>query len=695
MPVQIGAPTISGGTGTQVAESLARWSAEKRHLRAQENMRLAREAGEQTEILQGEDGKKIMPEQAKPKFGFFGSKTAEQYNKGVRDAYVLSVDNDNNTEVNRIAQEADGNLDNYEKVVSEYRNSVLGNVDPVAVNDIKQSLDQMILRGRNQVQRLGVDRQIKQDKQARQLATQNYFDESSRLTRNGEFEGAQENLLKARASLDSMVESGDMSRELADETFMDGKKEVFRQGNKKEILDIAEEDVNLAEQNLNKLEKDIPKDFTPDEWESVIDNIRADVNRIRTRVAGRASGSLKKARADLKDYKESVSLGFKIDDKERAALAKAVSGTDLQEEFARINKIEQFSVFPAEKRDAIVRKAASSPTLQGQQDYIALKKANDQLKKMAREDGYSLAVRQGLADPSPVELGNKESIAKRIQEVEQLESIYGVPVPFFQETEAQALVDGLETASIEEKVSLAQNLGGVPNAWEQIADKNAGVFAMSGAIGDPAIMRAVFTGQELLKTKQVKQPGLQDMESILEKKIGLPGEIYGPEDRNNIIQSAIAHYAATTSNVADFDSDSFKKSLDAVTGGTGEINGGKVELPRGITEDQLEDFITEIEPETLELFGGTDQPVEVIRNAVFVSLGNGVYRAMAKVNEFGGMPYLNKEGKPLDIQYTERALETNEGVRKAKEMKAEEAAKKKRKRQMEFFRSGVQAVEVK
>ncbi len=43
------------------------------------------------------------------------------------------------------------------------------------------------------------------------------------------------------------------------------------QGYKAEILNIAEVDVDAAEKQLRVLEKTVPEDFEPNEWERVID----------------------------------------------------------------------------------------------------------------------------------------------------------------------------------------------------------------------------------------------------------------------------------------------------------------------------------------------------------------------------------------------------------------------------------------
>lgn len=293
MPVQIGAQTISGGSSTGTAEALARWSAEKRQAQAQANLRQAREEGQQVEIAQ-EDGKRVMPEEAKPKFGFFGKKTAEEYNLGVRDAYILSVDSDNTSEISRIAQEADGNLDNFEEVAGQYRSTVLANVDPVAADSVRQSLDSMISRGRDGVQRLGIDRQIKQDKQAREIASQNYYEEAGRLIRKGDAQGAEENLLKSFAAIDSMVQSGDLSKEAGEEQKIFVQNRVTEEGYRAELVDTFDESgPQSAYDQLEELSKEVPQYFSPEEWDTFINKAQSDLNKKLARMKKEAVLSAK------------------------------------------------------------------------------------------------------------------------------------------------------------------------------------------------------------------------------------------------------------------------------------------------------------------------------------------------------------------------------------------------------------------
>lgn len=282
MPVQIGAPTIQG-VDTSLSEALSTWATQLQQEQSIRNMEAARQAGLKTEIKKDEQGKSVMPETKERRF--FGSKTAEQYNQGVRDAYILSVDRDNTQEVSRIAQESDGNLDKFDTIVEQYKRSTLKSIDPLAADEVRMSLEDMIARSRLQVQNLSIRKTQAASIEQRQSAYETYGDEALRLVRNGDLEGARKNLLKAGGALDSMVLSGDISQAKADELINGKQKEVYLQAQKKELFDIADQNMQEAYDALDDIAGKVPENFSPDEWDSFISSAQTDLNRKQARQA--------------------------------------------------------------------------------------------------------------------------------------------------------------------------------------------------------------------------------------------------------------------------------------------------------------------------------------------------------------------------------------------------------------------------
>lgn len=279
MPVQIGAPTVSGGASTGTAQALSNWSSQRSQEKAAKNMQSALQEGQNT-VIEKKDGKRVMPEKREALFGFIGGKTAEQYNRGLQNAYVLSVDRDNTTELGRIAQESNGDVNLFDEQANAYLKSMLATVDPVARDSIAASAQGIRDRAFQSVQRLGISKHLKQAEDSRIAAATTYSDEASKYSFSGDHQGAQENILKLKASYDAMVEAGDVAPEVADRMFQKEYKRAIGNGYKGELFRKAETDIDGAISQLDNLER--PDNFTPEEWDSFMGQALSGINEIAT-----------------------------------------------------------------------------------------------------------------------------------------------------------------------------------------------------------------------------------------------------------------------------------------------------------------------------------------------------------------------------------------------------------------------------
>ena len=101
MPVQID-PSALGEIPVNVgiSQRLSNWSAKKAQEFSQRQQKKAFEEGRKTEIERDPEGRAVMPEERD--VGLIGGKTAEQYNIGLRDAYITAIDRDSTENVNRL-----------------------------------------------------------------------------------------------------------------------------------------------------------------------------------------------------------------------------------------------------------------------------------------------------------------------------------------------------------------------------------------------------------------------------------------------------------------------------------------------------------------------------------------------------------------------------------------------------------------
>ena len=228
----------------------------------------------------------------------------------------------------------------------------------------------------------------------------------------------------------------------------------------------------------------------------------------------------------------------------------------------------------------------------------------------------------------PVELDLKDSATfdARVKQVEYLSQHYGQPISPLTDDEASMLVHGLEKMSPRDKTQLAKSIGAAPAVWKQLDAKNAGLFAMTGAIGDENIMEAVFRGQEKIKDGLAPTIMKADYLTAFDDYVD---DVYAGKDRKEMLNASMAYYAATTDK-DEFNASDFEDAMEAVSGGVGKINGYKVELPRNVDEDDFDDYIDEFTTDMAAEFGTvtgytSEQVAEAVRKGRIVSNGSNRY----------------------------------------------------------------------
>jgi len=431
---------------------------------------------------------------------------------------------------------------------------------------------------------------------------------------------------------------------------------------------------------IGRLKMMSPEDRIKALNQPVADNIPSDTRVEMIRKAEselKRDANLKKAKASelLNQYKTAVSLGYEVDPQEKARVKELVSGTDQQEEFDRINKTSAFSVLSIDERNEQLN-SAETGKLDDVADFTAMLKANNEVNRMAIKDGYSLGVQQGIIDEIAFNPLDPSSLTLKADQAEILSDHYGVSVSPLSDSEANSLSSNIDSMTVAEKVQLANTLNSAPSVWGQISPKNQQAFSMAGATGDDALMTDVFNGQELLKEGLVTAVKASEYLSVSDDFLG---DVYGIQDKASILEAAKAHYASTVGNVDVFDGDAWEASLSAVTGGIGEVNGNKIELPRGVDEDTFEDFIDEFSGLQVESLGGVlgftdNQAANQIQNGKIKSIGSNKYIVMT--NEAQAL--FKKDGEPLIIEFTSEVQAQQEAKKFIKSKTIEAAISKLR-----------------
>ena len=490
---------------------------------------------------------------------------------------------------------------------------------------------------------------------------EDYSNQSAKLARDGDLAGASTLVDNADKDVDRLVASGGLSQVQGDKIKGEMKREMLEQTSRKTFDYILEtQGVEAANDELTKLKWQKPEGWTPDKWDTYVNSQQADINRVAAKERASQVSAKNEATKLLNQYKTSVALGYEVSPNEKLKVSEMVAGTDKQEEFNRVNKVSAFSVMDTKDRSKAL-KTAESGGLSSVNDLAAMLQANNEINKLATKDGYSLGVKQGIIQQIDLDPSDPLTFALKVDQAETLSIHYGVEVSPLSDFEADQLSSSIDMMPIQEKIQLAQTLNESPSVWGQIAPKSQQVFSMAGATGDKDLMGIVFKGQELLKNKVVKAPSNTDYLMVTDEYLG---DVYDPTDKAATIEAAKAHYAATAGNQVAFDETLWDESLAAVTGGISEINGHKLELPRGVDEDDFEDFIDSFSSSDVESFGGVagytkEQAAEVIQDAKIKSIGSNEYVVMT--NDVQAL--FKPNGEPFILSFTPEIQAKQEAVK--------------------------------
>jgi len=309
-------------------------------------------------------------------------------------------------------------------------------------------------------------------------------------------------------------------------------------------------------------------------------------------------------------YLESIKNGFSVKPEERKEVydlaQRAGTLPLLLEQENRERDLRRIALMPRRDQEEEIKRLATSGTVEGATRAQRARDKMDEIEQMARDDGYTLMVRQGLVTKVELDLNDPKTFLARAMQANAGSQHYGVRTYPFEDIEVSAMVDNLDNQTVDEKLLLANRINAMGpdmanRAWEQMSNKNALMFSYAGAISSDAstLSKAVLKGEEKLRRGNA---------TPIERNLYLTsfdeyvGDVYSGKNRQAVREAALAAYAELHGN--DFDENKFEDVLEAITGGIIEINGKKLELPRGVTEKQFEWYVDRFTLKAVEAFGG-------------------------------------------------------------------------------------------
>ena len=100
-----------------------------------------------------------------------------------------------------------------------------------------------------------------------------------------------------------------------------------------------------------------------------------------------------------------------------------------------------------------------------------------------------------------------------------------------------------------------------------------------------------------------------------------------------------------------------------MTGGIGSVNGRRIELPRNVSEDQVDSLISDMQPETIEELGGLFKDLQLSRfqDGQLISKGINIYQVEIDIDENGnGVRLVGKDGRFFEIEITPELVNRND-----------------------------------
>jgi len=415
---------------------------------------------------------------------------------------------------------------------------------------------------------------------------------------------------------------------------------------------------------------------------SLIQSAQNELERIQRKQEARSDKWLRGLEEQMGTARDIMERGGVISPALRADLDKATKGTSLASAWDNLKQ-----EYDGERKYRLMRPAEKQAQMNEFNARLAqhgvsddrILKDRDRLEKLIgaekealRTDGYSYAVRQGVVDHVPVNLGevllNPASMQPRMDQADVASAHYGVAVSPLSAEEAEALGGAISRQTDSEQAATAKRMvqalgpGRAGAIFRQIQVKDptfaaAGMLSAAGARTnmkrDPAEL--ILRGRRLIEGKQVQMPPDQQARNAFNAAVG--SAISTNSGRETAYRSAAQVYATLMHEDGkvdrkELDADTFRRAIRLVTGEIVDFGDYQVLPPRyGVSASQARDMLKSIKPQNVKAWGGvqgmTDDMAAAYINddeTALESVGLGRYRVKS------GTGYLKRlDGKPFEM----------------------------------------------
>ena len=565
-------------------------------------------------------------EAPKTRKGFLASMSIQDqaYNTALKSGYLAQVSTDAREQISRISAQYPNDQKAFQANARQYTQGLLQGVGDDFRDDIEATVNNYVANAETSV----FKNEIIKNRASAEASVRSRLDglllEINEVSSGGDREQAENSLLEYQTLISSQVAIEAIDLDVAESKIRIARNKL-ESGLLKSELQPDLESNNHADAYKKLQAFDRPESFTPDEWESFKANAGSTISRDQSIYNASKTVADQEAKIEFANYARAKGTGFKVSEEEEVRIQAMVAGNpELAKGYVLIQELESFSVSSAADRSRMIERGQTGD-IEDSPAFAAMVTAHSQINQLAKKDAYTLGVDQGFIKPKDIivfDPSDQSTLEQRMLQADALSKHYGVEASPLSDPELLTLTNAIPQMTPEEKVVLAETLAVAPELWGDIAKKGGGTFAMAGATGDLNVMSAVFKGQELIENKLVAPIKPSD---YLGSFTDMVGGVYLAENAMNVKNASLAYYA--TMGAEGYDPELFEDAVTAVTGGIAEINGFKIELPRGVDSEVFQDFIDDLEPGTVASMGGIrgmtdEQAAETIRRSALINLIN-------------------------------------------------------------------------
>ena len=611
------------------------------------------------------------------------------FNKAARAGHAAAIQNDIRENTARLETQFATDIEGFNASMTKYKEGLVSEVDPSMRMYVETDLDQY--QGASQTRIANNAFKLQQQETLAEVtrAAQGLQDDAQRYWREGDLDRASMAGSKLEFMLDQAVQEGLMEPVAVEKLKMAYQEESdtnYVLGDFERIL--QNQGLEAAQKAYDNYAKADNPDLSVSANDTLKSKMRALVSAERVKQTRQLALDKAKKTARETAIKDEVDVATEAMDQGRTIsnfdeILERAKGTKYEKDLLRANALakagQEFAAGSMQQQEATLNRLRNKKEITtGEQRALErFEKIYKREQTQLKEDPFALAMEQGIAQPTPIDYSNLESLQARGLEAQQASAHYGMKINPLTKQEAAQLATILQEGNTDQKMLIMQNMVDgfgtyAVDAMREVAKQGGGIYAAAGdqmGQGQPQVARAMLQGMRQIEMNK----------DILPKELrtdigtGLQGIFANfPKQQALVIDSVEALYAQRMAmkgklvNKDDaVDSDILEESINQVTGGILEVefqgqgmlwdDNYYIQAPApGMTSDDFDDWTGSIKAGDIDAMGGvmglTSQDVAEMVNdqtVKFITIDQGVYYLETR----SGNVIQDANGKPFEFRH--------------------------------------------